>query len=232
MSGPIRRPPLRSASVALLCRVALAGCGSSSSAVRPGPATRRSRSTTASTSRPPTPWSPGSRRRPASTSTSATMTRTSSTTRSRPRGRARQPTSSTPRTPPRCSSCRTTTCSHRSTPSTLANTPKRFNSAKGDWVGVSARVSVLDYNPSLISASQLPKTALEMADPQYKGKLAIAPGETDFQPIVTSMIRRYGTAATKTWLEGLKANAGSSATPIPTTRRSPMRSTAARSRSV
>jgi iron(III) transport system substrate-binding protein len=94
--------------------------------------------------------------------------------------------------------------------STLANTPKKFNSAAGDWVGVSARVSVLDYNPSLISASQLPKTALAMADPQYKGKLAIAPGETDFQPIVTSMIRRYGTATTTTWLDGLKANAGSS----------------------
>jgi iron(III) transport system substrate-binding protein len=94
--------------------------------------------------------------------------------------------------------------------STLANTPKRFNSANGDWVGVSARVSVLDYNPSMISASQLPTTALEMANPRYKGKLAIAPGETDFQPIVTSMIKQYGTAATKTWLEGLKANAGSS----------------------
>jgi iron(III) transport system substrate-binding protein len=93
--------------------------------------------------------------------------------------------------------------------STLANTPSTYNSEAGDWVGVSARVSVLDYNPSLISASQLPKTAMEMAEPQYKGKLAIAPGETDFQPIVTSMIRRYGTTATTTWLEGLKANAGS-----------------------
>jgi iron(III) transport system substrate-binding protein len=96
--------------------------------------------------------------------------------------------------------------------STLANTPKKYNSSDGDWVGVSARVSVLDYNPSLISASQLPKTALAMADPQYKGKVAIAPGETDFQPIVTSMIRRYGTPATKTWLDGLKSNAGSSHT--------------------
>jgi iron(III) transport system substrate-binding protein len=94
-------------------------------------------------------------------------------------------------------------------PSTLANTPSRFNSPQGDWVGVSARVSVLDYNPSLISASQLPKTALAMADPKYAGKIALAPGETDFQPIVTSMIRQYGTAATKTWLEALKANAGS-----------------------
>jgi iron(III) transport system substrate-binding protein len=94
-------------------------------------------------------------------------------------------------------------------PKTLANTPKKYSSAQGDWIGVSARVSVLDYNPSLISASQLPKTALAMGDPQYKGKLAIAPGETDFQPIVTSMIKQYGTPRTATWLKALEANAGS-----------------------
>jgi iron(III) transport system substrate-binding protein len=98
------------------------------------------------------------------------------------------------------------------TPSTLAKTPSKYNSPKGDWLGVSARVSVLDYNPSMISASALPKTALAMADPQYAGKLAIAPGETDFQPIVTSMIKQYGAARTTTWLKGLKANAGTNHT--------------------
>jgi iron(III) transport system substrate-binding protein len=96
--------------------------------------------------------------------------------------------------------------------STLAHTPAQYNSPQGDWVGVSARVSVLDYNPSLISASELPKTALEMADPKYKGKIAIAPGETDFQPIITAMIHAYGTEAATHWLEGVKSNAGSSHT--------------------
>jgi iron(III) transport system substrate-binding protein len=94
-------------------------------------------------------------------------------------------------------------------PTTLAKTPSKFNSPEGKWLGVSARVSVLDYNPSKISASQLPKTALALADPKYKGLLAIAPGETDFQPIVTSMIKQYGTARTLAWLKGIKANAGS-----------------------
>jgi iron(III) transport system substrate-binding protein len=91
--------------------------------------------------------------------------------------------------------------------STLAQTPERFSSPRGDWVGVSARVSVLIYNPSLISASQLPRTVLAMADPKYRGKLALAPGETDFQPIVTSVLRTYGEATTLHWLEGLKSNA-------------------------
>jgi iron(III) transport system substrate-binding protein len=94
--------------------------------------------------------------------------------------------------------------------SSLKQVPAKFSSAQGDWAGVSARVSVLDYNPSLISKSELPTTALAMADPQYKGKLAIAPGETDFSPIVTSMIKQYGTATTAHWLDGIKANAGES----------------------
>jgi iron(III) transport system substrate-binding protein len=91
--------------------------------------------------------------------------------------------------------------------STLAMTPSRFNSPQGDWVGVSARVSVIVYNPSLISASQLPTHVSQLADPQYRGKLALAPGETDFQPVVTAYQRAYGTSATLTWLKAIDANA-------------------------
>ena len=90
---------------------------------------------------------------------------------------------------------------------TLARTPARYNSPQGDWVGVSARVSVLVYNPSLIPRTQLPTSVLELASPRFRGKLAIAPSETDFQPIVTSVLRRYGRAEALRWLAGIKANA-------------------------
>ena len=93
--------------------------------------------------------------------------------------------------------------------STLAKTASKYNSPQGDWVGVSARVSVLIYNPSLISESQLPTSVLQLANPKYKGKLAFAAGETDFQPVVTSVARAYGDAKAATWLEGIKENAGS-----------------------
>ncbi len=93
-------------------------------------------------------------------------------------------------------------------PSTLAQTPSRYDSPHGDWVGVSARVSVLIYNPSLISASELPKTVLALAEPRFKGKLAFAAGETDFQPIVTSVAHFYGEATALSWLRGIDANAG------------------------
>ncbi len=92
--------------------------------------------------------------------------------------------------------------------STLAHTPAKYNSPQSDWVGVSARVSVLIYNPSLISKAQLPTSVLQLADARYRGKLAFAAGETDFQPIVTSVARAYGQAKAYQWLEGIKANAG------------------------
>jgi iron(III) transport system substrate-binding protein len=91
---------------------------------------------------------------------------------------------------------------------TLAETPGKYDSPLADWVGVSARVSVLVYNPSLISASRLPTSVLQMSEPRYSGELAIAPGETDFQPIVTSVLDAYGKSAAVAWLEGIKSNAG------------------------
>ena len=93
---------------------------------------------------------------------------------------------------------------------TLAKTPSRYNSPTGHWVGVTARVSVLVYNTQQLTAGQLPTSVMQLADAQWKGRLGIAPGETDFQPIVTSVARTYGTAAALRWLEALKANAGSS----------------------
>lgn len=91
---------------------------------------------------------------------------------------------------------------------TLASTDRRYDSPRDDWVGVSARVSVLIYNPGLITRSALPTSVLQLADPTYKGKLAFAAAETDFQPIVTAVDRAYGTARTLSWLKGIKANVG------------------------
>ncbi|HWC86816.1 MAG TPA: extracellular solute-binding protein [Solirubrobacteraceae bacterium] len=94
-------------------------------------------------------------------------------------------------------------------PATLARTPRRYDSPQGDWVGVSARVSVLIYNTQLLKRSQLPNSVMQLAEPQWKGKLAFAPSETDFQPIVTSVAHTYGDAGALRWLQGMKANAGS-----------------------
>jgi iron(III) transport system substrate-binding protein len=94
----------------------------------------------------------------------------------------------------------------------LAAAPARYSASDGNWVGVSARVSVLVYNTSQLKASQLPKSVLGLASPKWKGKLDIAPSETDFAPIVPSIAQDKGDAAAVAWLKALKAlkaNAGS-----------------------
>ncbi len=90
---------------------------------------------------------------------------------------------------------------------TLAAVPSRYNSPAGDWVGVTARVSVLIYNTRLLSSDQLPHSVMDLADPRWKGKLALAQGETDFQPVVASIARTYGATAASRWLDAVKANA-------------------------
>jgi iron(III) transport system substrate-binding protein len=92
--------------------------------------------------------------------------------------------------------------------SSRAAVPTQDSAADHTWVGVSARVSELVYNTDDLKPADLPTSVLDLADPKWKGKLDIAPSETDFQPIVTSVAADIGDAATVTWLKALKANAG------------------------
>ncbi|MBS2532169.1 extracellular solute-binding protein [Catenulispora sp. NF23] len=89
---------------------------------------------------------------------------------------------------------------------TLAAVPAADSAAAGDWIGVSARSAVFAYDTAAVPASQLPTSVKDLAGAAWKGKLGIAPSETDFTPIVTRMIQSVGADATKTWLRGLKAN--------------------------
>ena len=95
--------------------------------------------------------------------------------------------------------------------STLARRrpPAKYSSPTGDWAAISARVSALVYNTKDLRPSQLPTSVLALADPKWRGKLALAPTETDFQPIVTAVAARYGQARAVKWLEALRSNAGS-----------------------
>jgi iron(III) transport system substrate-binding protein len=89
----------------------------------------------------------------------------------------------------------------------LDQIPVRDDSPAGDWVGVALRVSSLAYNPTRLSPAQLPTSILQLAQPRWKGKIAIAPTDSDFPPLVGAIIATYGTNAADRWLAGLKRNA-------------------------
>lgn len=91
--------------------------------------------------------------------------------------------------------------------STLAWVPAKYNSPNGDWVGVAARETALIYDPGLVAPGQLPHSILDLARPSWKGRLAIAPAEPDFQPVVAVVSKLDGGAATERWLAGFGSNA-------------------------
>ncbi len=91
--------------------------------------------------------------------------------------------------------------------STLVQVPPQYSSPSSEWVGVALRVNCLVYNPKKISASQLPTSILQLANPMWKGKIAIAPSDPDFLPLVGAVAKEYRAPEAKAWLEGLKKNA-------------------------
>lgn len=92
-------------------------------------------------------------------------------------------------------------------PSTLAQVPAQYSAADGNWIGVLARENVLAFNPSMIQESQLPASLLDLAKPEWKGKIAIAPSDADFLPLVDAVAALKGHDVALDWLKGLKQNA-------------------------
>ncbi|MFN8635686.1 MAG: iron ABC transporter substrate-binding protein [Chloroflexota bacterium] len=92
-------------------------------------------------------------------------------------------------------------------PATLAQVPSQYASPNGDWVGIAARTTVFVYNPSLLSESDLPRSIMDLAKPEWKDRFGIAPAGADFQAIVSAVLQLKGPDETAAWLQGLKTNA-------------------------
>jgi iron(III) transport system substrate-binding protein len=90
--------------------------------------------------------------------------------------------------------------------SILDQVPAADRASNGTWVGVALRVSALVYDPARISKSQLPSSILDLATPEWKGRVAIAPLDSDFPPVVGAVIATHGKQAATSWLAGLKRN--------------------------
>jgi iron(III) transport system substrate-binding protein len=88
----------------------------------------------------------------------------------------------------------------------LAQIPDQFEPSGKNWVGFAARSTVLAYNSTALKAADLPKSLLDLAQPQWKGKIGFAPAGADFQAIVSAVVATKGEAAAAQWLRGLKAN--------------------------
>lgn len=92
-------------------------------------------------------------------------------------------------------------------PATLAQVPPQYSSADGRWLGVLARENVLAFDPAKLTPAELPASLLDLAKPEWKGRIAVAPSDADFLPLVQAVVTLKGRDAALAWLRGLKANA-------------------------
>lgn len=92
-------------------------------------------------------------------------------------------------------------------PETLEQVEAAYRPGSGTWTGFAARSTALIHNPDEIAEDELPASMLDLADPEWEGRVAIAAGGADFQAIVSAVLALEGEEATREWLTGLQRNA-------------------------
>jgi iron(III) transport system substrate-binding protein len=91
-------------------------------------------------------------------------------------------------------------------PSILEKVDPSYRSADDEWVGISGRARVVNYNTNLVDQSELPDSIWGFLDPKWKGKIGWAPSNGSFQSFVTALRVLEGEDRAKEWLVGIMAN--------------------------
>ncbi|BAZ07497.1 iron ABC transporter substrate-binding protein [Calothrix sp. NIES-3974] len=90
--------------------------------------------------------------------------------------------------------------------SILNKVDSRYRSRSGNWMGITARARVINYNTRLVKPAELPRTVAELTQPKWRGKVGWAPTNGSFQSFITAMRKLEGDQKTIEWLRGMKAN--------------------------
>jgi iron(III) transport system substrate-binding protein len=90
--------------------------------------------------------------------------------------------------------------------STLEKIPAQYRPDDGAWTGFAGRSTVLVYNTEQVSPEALPGSLMDLAKPEWKGRISFSPTGADFQAIVAAVLATRGEQATERWLAGIKAN--------------------------
>ena len=89
---------------------------------------------------------------------------------------------------------------------TLDLVPDEYQPDNGNWTGFAGRSTVLVYNSDEVTESELPTSIMDLAKPEWEGRISFSPTGADFQAIVSAVLVTQGEEATRAWLAGLKTN--------------------------
>jgi len=84
--------------------------------------------------------------------------------------------------------------------------PAGFTSTDDTWVGVTGRARVIAYNEDALSATDVPTSVDAFTQPEWSGRVAIAPTNASFQAFVTAYRVLNGEEAADQWVADLAAN--------------------------
>lgn len=90
---------------------------------------------------------------------------------------------------------------------TVEQVPAEYRPSTNKWTGVAARTTVFAYNTQKLQLGELPRSIMDLQQPEWKGRWGAPPPKADFQAIVAAMLQLTGEQATSAWLAGMKTNA-------------------------
>jgi iron(III) transport system substrate-binding protein len=92
-------------------------------------------------------------------------------------------------------------------PHTAETIPDRYKGANGSWTGFGARIRVMLYNTEKVKPADVPRSILDLAQPRWKGRVAIANphfGTMSFH--ASALFAKWGEAKASEFLRRLKDN--------------------------
>lgn len=84
--------------------------------------------------------------------------------------------------------------------------PEQFRDDEGRWAGVTGRVRTLVYNTDEVDENELPSSVFEVTEPEWKGRVGVAPTNASFIAFITAMRLEHGDERARSFLEALDAN--------------------------
>jgi iron(III) transport system substrate-binding protein len=87
----------------------------------------------------------------------------------------------------------------------LERVPPQFRDPEGRWVGITGRARILAYADD-IPRSTLPESPLELAEPEWQGRVGWAPVTDSLQQYVTALRLEHGDEIARAWVEDMVAN--------------------------
>jgi iron(III) transport system substrate-binding protein len=88
----------------------------------------------------------------------------------------------------------------------VESVPARFRADDDRWVGLSGRVRVLVYDSERFSEDEVPDSVFDLTQPEYEGRVGLAPPNGSFQDFVSTMRALIGDDETLAWLTAMEEN--------------------------